>query len=137
MLTEEEQLAADTMQAIKASKKVSKSQPHTEDSSKGAGVLDEVKGISAAKADTIIDWGSENESDWSDETQVDEEEIEWVSSDEEEEKQDDQDDDYDRSIDIKETDDEDKYAGNEAHEDEYMHEDEYVHNDADEEMKDG
>ncbi|GKG14442.1 hypothetical protein Tco_0354042, partial [Tanacetum coccineum] len=99
-----EQLAADTMQAIKASKKVSKSQPHTEDSSKGAGVLDEVKGISTAKADTVIDWGSENESDRSDETQVDEEEIEWVSSDEEEEKQDD---DYDRSIDIKETDDED------------------------------
>nr|GEV27342.1 retrovirus-related Pol polyprotein from transposon TNT 1-94 [Tanacetum cinerariifolium] len=69
-------------------------------------------------------------SDRSDETQVNEEEIEWVSSDEEEEKQDDQDDDDDRSTDIKEIDDEDEYAGNEAHEDEY------VYNDADEEMKD-
>ncbi|GKC71548.1 hypothetical protein Tco_1117431, partial [Tanacetum coccineum] len=103
MLTEEEQLAADTMQAIKASRKISRSKPHTEGSSEGAGitpevpyestdklttssegagitpeVLDEVKCSSAVKADAAIDWGSEEESDWSNEGKVNKEEIEWV-----------------------------------------------------------
>ncbi|GJR55819.1 hypothetical protein Tco_1406340 [Tanacetum coccineum] len=138
MLTKEEQLAADTMQAIKASKKVSRSQSHIGDSSEGAGitpevpdestdkittlskgagitpeVLDEAKASSTAKADAAIDCGSEEESDWSDEAHVNED------------------------IDIEETDDEDEYAGNEAREYKYVHEDEYFHNDADEEMKDG
>ncbi|GJY35047.1 hypothetical protein Tco_0420425 [Tanacetum coccineum] len=101
VLTEEEQLATDTMQAIKSSKIVSRSQPHTRGSSKGAGITpevfdesidklktlsegagitpkvpDEVKGSSAAKANTTIDWGSENESDQSNEEKVNEEEIE-------------------------------------------------------------
>ncbi|GJY47269.1 hypothetical protein Tco_0436332 [Tanacetum coccineum] len=43
-------------------------------------VPDEVKGSSAAKADATIDWGSENESDYSEEEKVYEEEIEWVST---------------------------------------------------------
>ncbi|GKA78196.1 hypothetical protein Tco_0784733 [Tanacetum coccineum] len=161
MPTEEEQLAADNMQAIKVSRKVSRSQPHTGDSSEGAGiapevpnestskfttsnkgtgiipgVLDEVKDSSAAKVDATINWGSKEESDRSHEEKVDEEEIEWVSSDEEEEKQDDQDNDDDQSIDLEETNDEDEYVEYEACDDEYVHEDEYVHDEADEEMKD-
>ncbi|GKB81748.1 hypothetical protein Tco_0948643, partial [Tanacetum coccineum] len=155
VLTEEEQLAADTIQAIKGSNMVSRSQLHTEGSSEGAGITpevpdestvifttlsegtgitlgvpDEVKGSSEAKVDSAIDWGSENKSDYSDEAQVDEEEIKWVSTDEEEEKQDDQDDDDDRSIDIEETGDDEKI------DDEFVHGDEYVHDDVDEEMKD-
>ncbi|GJU20330.1 hypothetical protein Tco_1153672 [Tanacetum coccineum] len=122
-----------TMQAIKASRKVNKNQPYTRDSSEGVGITpdvpdesagifttssegtsitpgvpDEVKGSVAAKTDIAIYWGSENKSDQSDETQVNEEEIEWVSIDEEEEQQDDHDDDDDRSIDIEETDDDEK-----------------------------
>ncbi|GKB35828.1 hypothetical protein Tco_0880770 [Tanacetum coccineum] len=87
-LTTEEQLAADMMQALKANKKFSKSQPHAGGSSKGTGtklgvpdestiilttshegtgtkpgVPDEVQGSSAAKADVTLDWGSENEND--------------------------------------------------------------------------
>ncbi|GKB18097.1 hypothetical protein Tco_0852020 [Tanacetum coccineum] len=83
-LTTEEQLAADMMQALKANKKFSKSQPHAGGSSKGTGtklgvpdestiilttshegtgtkpgVPDEVQGSSAAKADVTLDWGSE------------------------------------------------------------------------------
>ncbi|GKC93507.1 hypothetical protein Tco_1158949 [Tanacetum coccineum] len=134
MLTEEEQLAADTMQAIKASRKISRSKPHTEGSSEGAGitpeVLDEVKCSSAVKADAAIDWGSEEESDWSNEGKVNKEEIEWVSSDEDEDRQDDHDDDDDQSIDLEKTNDEDEYVEYEAHADEY------VHDDVDEEMKD-
>ncbi|GKC02442.1 hypothetical protein Tco_0994052, partial [Tanacetum coccineum] len=49
----------------------------------------------------------------SEEDKVDEEEIEWLCTDEEEKKQDD--DDYDRSIDLKETDDKDEYAKYKAH----------------------
>ncbi|GJS32811.1 hypothetical protein Tco_0531193 [Tanacetum coccineum] len=156
MLMEEERLAANTMQAIKANKKINRSQPHTGGSSKGAcvtpevpdesagifttssegtgvklGVPDEVKGSSKAKADSAIDWGSENKSDYSEEEKVDEEEIEWVFIDEEEETQNDQDDDNDdRSINIEKTDDDEETN------DEYVHDDEYVHNDMDEEMKD-
>ncbi|GJT54850.1 hypothetical protein Tco_0989904 [Tanacetum coccineum] len=42
VLTEEEQLAVDTMQAIKASKMVSRSQPHIGSLSKGAGIIPKV-----------------------------------------------------------------------------------------------
>ncbi|GJR38515.1 hypothetical protein Tco_1214199 [Tanacetum coccineum] len=116
VLTVEEQLATDTMQAIKASKMVIKSRPHTGGSSKGASITPEVPDestfIFTTSSERIgITLGVPNE----------------VSSDEEEEKQDDQDDDDDRSINIEETDDED----------EYVHGDEYVHNDMNEEMKDG
>ncbi|GJX01675.1 hypothetical protein Tco_0185588, partial [Tanacetum coccineum] len=103
-------------------------------SSEGTGIIPgvpyEVKGSYTAKSNAAIDWGSEEESVWSDEAQVNKEEIEWVSIDKEEEQQDDQDDDDDRSINIEETDDDEKI------DDEYLHDDEYVHNDADEEMKD-
>ncbi|GKA32819.1 hypothetical protein Tco_0719186 [Tanacetum coccineum] len=93
------------------------------------GVPNEANGAFKAKADSAIDWGSENKSDYSKEDKVDEE-IEWLTTDEEEEKQDDQDDDDDISNDIEETDDDKKT------DDEFVHGDEYVHNDVDEEMKD-
>ncbi|GKC85302.1 hypothetical protein Tco_1141019, partial [Tanacetum coccineum] len=109
------------------------SQPHTRGSSEGTGiipwVLDEVKDSSKAKGDSTIDWGSEEESEYSEENKIDEE-IEQVSTDEEEEKQDDQDGDDDRSIDIEKTDDEKET------DDEFVHGDEYVHRNVDREMKD-
>ncbi|GJW44315.1 hypothetical protein Tco_0073114 [Tanacetum coccineum] len=120
VLTEEECLAADTMQAIKASKKASRSQPPTGDSK----VPDEAKGSSTAKVDVAIDWGSEDESDWCDDANVKEGEIKWLSSDEEEEIHDDHDD--DRSIDIEENGEDEKSKSDN---------DEYVDDDADEEMK--
>ncbi|GJX61476.1 hypothetical protein Tco_0294376 [Tanacetum coccineum] len=155
-LTAEEQLAANTMQPLKVSKSISKSRSRTRSSSEGAGgtpevpdnstgilttssegtgikpgVPDKVKGDSEAKVYFAIDWGSKNESEYSEEETVNEEEIECMSTDEEEEKQDDQDDDDDdRSIDIKEIDDDERT------EDEFVHGDEYVHDDVDEGMKD-
>ncbi|GJW22744.1 putative reverse transcriptase domain-containing protein, partial [Tanacetum coccineum] len=113
-------------------------------SSKGTstvpGFLDEAKGTSEAKADFAIDWGSENESDYSTESDeiqgvekenVDEEDIEWVSTDEEDEQQDDQDDDDDnRSIDIEKTDDDEETDV------EFVHGDEYVNDNVDKEIKD-
>ncbi|GKD96974.1 hypothetical protein Tco_1380871 [Tanacetum coccineum] len=127
VMTEEERLAIDIMKAIKASKIISRSQPHTGGSSEEL-----VKGTSKAKAESAIDWGLDNESYYSEEEHVDEEEIEWVSTNDEEEHQDDKDDDDDKSIDLKETNDEDEYV----RDDEYVHEDEYVHDDVNEEMKD-
>nr|GFA29244.1 hypothetical protein [Tanacetum cinerariifolium] len=56
----------------------------------------------------------------SDEAQVNEEEIAWVSSDEKEEKKDAQYDDDVRSIDLEETDDEDEYAEYEGHDEEII-----------------
>ncbi|GKA20081.1 hypothetical protein Tco_0700070, partial [Tanacetum coccineum] len=106
-LTPKEQLAADTLQALKASKKISRSQPYTRGSSEGT--------------------GSEEESEYSEEENVNEE-IEWVSTNNKEEKNDDDDD--DRSIDIAKMDDD------EETDDEFVHGDEYVHDDVDEEMKD-
>nr|GEZ46515.1 putative reverse transcriptase domain-containing protein [Tanacetum cinerariifolium] len=116
-LTPEEKLAADTIQALKASRQSNKSQPLAGGSSEGTGtkprvldeptdflttssegantkprVPDEEKGTSAAKADVIIDWGSEEKSEYSEEENVDEE-IVWESTDEDEEKKDDDDDD--------------------------------------------
>ncbi|GJU97772.1 hypothetical protein Tco_1327043 [Tanacetum coccineum] len=67
------------------------------------GVPNEAKGNSEAKVDRVINWGSEEKSEYSKEETIDEE-IEWVSIDEEEEKKDDDDD--DRSIDIEKADDE-------------------------------
>ncbi|GJZ83821.1 hypothetical protein Tco_0648994 [Tanacetum coccineum] len=120
-LTTEEQLAADTMQVLKASRKSSRSQPHAEGSSEGTGVSpgvpdkstvilttssegnstklgvpDKVQSSSAAKAD----WGSEEESGYSEKETTNEE-----------------------------TDDEET-------DDEFVHNDEYVHDNVDEEMKD-
>nr|GFD31435.1 hypothetical protein [Tanacetum cinerariifolium] len=99
------QLAADTMQALKASRSL----PHARGSSEGLGViprvldestvffttliegisitpgvLNEVKVTSEAKADSEIDWGSKNESDYSEEENIDEDEkIDWLYSDKE------------------------------------------------------
>ncbi|GJT37952.1 hypothetical protein Tco_0937817 [Tanacetum coccineum] len=144
-LTPKEQLATDTMQALKASKRISRSRPHTRGSSEGTGVstgvLDEsivifimssdVIGASEAKADSTLDWGSKEESEYSEEENVDEE-IEWLSTDDEEENQEEQDDDNDdKSIDIEETDKDER-----REDDEYVHNDEYVHKEDDEEMKD-
>ncbi|GKC21985.1 hypothetical protein Tco_1024135 [Tanacetum coccineum] len=101
--------------AIKAIRKVNRSQLHTGCSNKGVG----------AKLEVL-----DESSDYSKEEKVDEKEIEWVSTNEEEEQQNDKGDDDDRNIDIKETDVDEKTN------DEYIHKDEYVHNDVDEEMTD-
>ncbi|GKA33187.1 hypothetical protein Tco_0719554 [Tanacetum coccineum] len=84
------------------------------------GVPDEVKGAFEAKADAILDWGSKEESEYSEEETIDEE-IEWLTNDEEEEKKDDDED--DKSIDIEKNDDEET--------DDEFHGDEYVHDDGD------
>ncbi|GJW13543.1 hypothetical protein Tco_0017676 [Tanacetum coccineum] len=150
-LTAEEQLIANTMQTLKANKESSRSQAHARGSSEGTGtklgvpdestvilttshegigtkpgVPDEVKDFSEAKADVTLDWGSEEESEYSKEENIDEE-IDWVYSDEEEEKKDDDDD--DKSIDIEKTDDEGE------NDDEFVQGDEYVQDNVDEEMK--
>ncbi|GKA16751.1 hypothetical protein Tco_0696588 [Tanacetum coccineum] len=127
-LTAEEHLAADTMQAIKAIKMVSRSQPHARGSSEGTSVSPRVLDESTVIFTTSSE-GTENEIDYFEEDKVDEE-IKWLTTDEEEEKQVDQDDDDDRSINIEEIDDDEKI------DDEFVHSDEYVHNDVDEEMKD-
>ncbi|GKF86667.1 hypothetical protein Tco_0254494, partial [Tanacetum coccineum] len=80
-----------------------------------------------AKADSILDQGSEEESEYPEEETADEE-VEWLYSDEEEDKKDNDED--DRSIDIEKTDD------GEETDDEFVHGDEYVHDDVDKEMKD-
>ncbi|GJU06340.1 hypothetical protein Tco_1122770 [Tanacetum coccineum] len=148
----EEQLATDTMQALKASKRSSKNKPHIRGSSEEPGVTpgvldestvilttssegtgtkprvpDELKGSSEVKGDFAIDWGSKEESEYSEEENVDEE-IEWLTTHEEEEKKDD--DENDRSINMEKTNDD------EETDDEFVHGDEYVHDDVDEEMKD-
>ncbi|GKC83389.1 hypothetical protein Tco_1139106 [Tanacetum coccineum] len=151
-MTAKEQVAVDTKQALKASKKLSRSQPHARGSSEGIGVSpgvpdestiilttssegistktrvpDEVKGSPEAEGDSTTDWGSKEVSEYSDEEHVDEE-IEWLTTDEKEEKKDDDED--DKSINHEKTDDD------EETDDEFVHGDEYVHNDVDEEMKD-
>ncbi|GKE56912.1 hypothetical protein Tco_1496097 [Tanacetum coccineum] len=98
-LTNEEQLAADTIRALKASRQSSKSQLQTRGSSEGTGtkpgvpdestitpttssegtgtkpgVLDEEKVTFKAKADVILDWGLEEESEYYEEGQDDDEE---------------------------------------------------------------
>ncbi|GJT59417.1 putative reverse transcriptase domain-containing protein [Tanacetum coccineum] len=105
-----------------------------EGSSEGAGITpkvpDESTGIfiTSIKGDGIIPEGSEAENDWSDEAKANEGEIEWLSSDEDEdEHDDDDDDDDDRTIDIEETDEDERTESDN---------DEYVDNDADKEMND-
>ncbi|GKE47267.1 hypothetical protein Tco_1478525 [Tanacetum coccineum] len=110
VMTVEEQFAADTKIAMKASKQASREATRTIQqsigSSKGDGVTPEVpdepttSSIAKAKHDIVIDWGSEEESDKSD-ANVDD--ISWVDTEDEEEKGDEDD---DKSIDIKETNDE-------------------------------
>ncbi|GKA76368.1 hypothetical protein Tco_0782829, partial [Tanacetum coccineum] len=113
-LTPEEKLAANTMKALKASRKLIRSQPHAVGSSEGTGtklwvpnastitpttssegtstkpgVPDEEKVSSKAKADVTLDCGSEQESEYSKEDQGDDENIPWESTNEDEEKKDD------------------------------------------------
>nr|GFA09393.1 hypothetical protein [Tanacetum cinerariifolium] len=129
-LSSEEKLAANTMQALKPIRKSNKSQSLTGCSSKGTGVSlgvtnessvilatlskgtdtklgvpNEEKFTSKAKVDVLLNWGSEEESEYSKEENVNKE-IHWVYSNEDKEKKDDDDDDDDdKSIDIKEIDD--------------------------------
>ncbi|GJV97475.1 hypothetical protein Tco_1549052 [Tanacetum coccineum] len=154
ILTPEKQLAADIMQALKDSRKTSISQSLTRGSSEGTGVsprvpnkstviptnssegtgtkprvLNKEKVTSEAKADVILDWGSEQDSEYSEEDQGDDENILWESTDEDEEKKyDDDDADDDKSIDLEKT-------GDEETDNEFVHSEEYVQ-DYDEETDD-
>ncbi|GJV99897.1 hypothetical protein Tco_1555149 [Tanacetum coccineum] len=136
-----EKLTADTMQALKASRKSIRNQPHAGGSSEGTGikpgvpdestitpttssegtgtkpgVLNEEKVTSEAKADVTLDWVLEQKSEYSKEDRGDDENIPWESTYEDEEKKDDDD---DKSIDLEKTDDEEIN-------DEFMHSEEYV-----------
>ncbi|GJY46107.1 hypothetical protein Tco_0435170 [Tanacetum coccineum] len=108
ILTIEEQLAADTMQALKASRKSSRSQRHAGGSSKGTGTKPEVPDES-----TVILTTSHKRTGTK--PRVPDEK---------------DDDDDDRSIDIEKTDDE------EESDNEFVQGDKYVQDDVDEEMKD-
>ncbi|GJS31641.1 hypothetical protein Tco_0492261 [Tanacetum coccineum] len=126
ILTPEEQLAANTVQALKASRKSLRSRPHAGRSSEGTGtkpgVLDESK--------IILRPSSEGNG------------AKPGVPDEDEENKEDDDADDDKSIDLKETDNEfihiEEYVQEDDEEtnDELVHEDERVHDDADEEMTD-
>ncbi|GJW21564.1 hypothetical protein Tco_0032186 [Tanacetum coccineum] len=125
-LTAEEQLAADMITGTKPGVPDESTvilTPSSERTGSKPGVPDEVKDISEAKADVTLDWGSEEESVYSKEENVDKE-IDWVYFDEEEKKKDD-----DKSIDIEETD-------NEETDDEFVQGNEYVQDDVDKEIKD-
>ncbi|GJV87979.1 MAK10-like protein [Tanacetum coccineum] len=147
-LTPEEQEDADTMQALKESRKTSKRQPGTRGLSEGTGripgIPDESTVISTtssegtgtkpgvpdeekvtSEANFILKWGSKQESEYSKEDQSDDEEVDWIYSDKGDEKKDDADD--DKSINLEMTD-------NEETEDEFVHGDEQVNDDEDEEM---
>ncbi|GKB13377.1 hypothetical protein Tco_0847300 [Tanacetum coccineum] len=115
------ELAADTMQALKESKKISRRQPNIRGSSEGTGsipgvpnestvvfspssegtitkpgVPEEEKVTYEAKIVVTLDWGSEDEREYTEEND-DDKNIEWVDIDEEEEKNDD---DNDKHIDL-------------------------------------
>ncbi|GKE52013.1 hypothetical protein Tco_1487169, partial [Tanacetum coccineum] len=152
-LTHEEQEAADTMQALKESKKTSRRQPGTGGSSEGTGripgVPDESTVVSAisskgtgtkpgvpdeekvtSKVNVYLEWGSENESEHSKDSQL--------NSDKEEKKDndgntDDEDEDDDHISDIQDTDDED--AETKFDEDEIYKYKIQVHKDVDVEME--
>ncbi|GKB19543.1 hypothetical protein Tco_0853466 [Tanacetum coccineum] len=119
----------DTMQALKASKKSSRSQSLAGGSSEGTGVSPGVPDES-----TVIPATSKSEYIEEDD---DDEKIEWVDTDEEEEKNDDDD---DKSINLKKT--YDEFVHREEHvqdddeetDDEFVHGDEQVNDDEDEEM---
>ncbi|GJV42033.1 hypothetical protein Tco_1420473 [Tanacetum coccineum] len=141
-LTPEEQIVVDTMKDLKE-RVPDESTGISATSSKGTstkpGVPDEEKFNS--EANDILDWGSEQESEYSEEGD-DDENIKWVDTDEEEEKDDDDD---DKSIDLEKTNDEetdDEFMHREENvldddeetDDELIHADEQVNDDEDEEM---
>ncbi|GKA10999.1 hypothetical protein Tco_0690432 [Tanacetum coccineum] len=145
--------------SLKESKETNKRQPSTVGSNEGTGVSPGVPGESTVVPATssegtgtkpevpdeekvtseekvILEWGSEQESEYSEEDQGDDEEVDWIDSDEDEEKKDDTDDDKsvnlemtddDKSIDLEMTDDEETN-------DEFVHDVEQVNDDEDEEM---
>ncbi|GJT45633.1 retrovirus-related pol polyprotein from transposon TNT 1-94 [Tanacetum coccineum] len=147
-LTPEEQEDADIMHALKESKKTSKRHPGTEGSSErtdvSPGVPNESKVVPATSSEgtgtipgvldeenvtseenVILVWGSEQESEYSEEDQGDDEEVDWIDSNEDEETKDDAND--DKSIDLEMTNDEET-------DDEFVQGDEQVNDDEDEEM---
>nr|GEV27893.1 retrovirus-related Pol polyprotein from transposon TNT 1-94 [Tanacetum cinerariifolium] len=77
------------------------------------------------KEKVILEWGSEQESEYLEEDLKDDEEVNWIDFDEDNEKKDDADD--DKSIDLEMIDDEET-------EDEFVHGDEQVHDDEDKKM---
>ncbi|GJT47277.1 hypothetical protein Tco_0955992 [Tanacetum coccineum] len=79
----------------------------------------------ASEEKVILEWESKQKSEYSEEDQGDDEEVDWIDSDEDEEKKDDTDD--DKSIDLEMTDDEETY-------DKFVHSVERVNDDEDEEM---
>ncbi|GJV98913.1 hypothetical protein Tco_1554165 [Tanacetum coccineum] len=158
ILTPEEQVGADTMQALKASRKSSKSRSLTRGSSKGTGVslgvLDESTVILAtssertstkpgvpdeekvtSEANIILDWASEQESEYSEDDDDDDKD-----NDDNDDGDVDDDDDDDKSIDLEKTDDEETddefvYSGEYVQtDDETVHGDEQVNDDEDKEM---
>ncbi|GJZ08920.1 hypothetical protein Tco_0543203 [Tanacetum coccineum] len=142
------QEAADVMQALKESKKTSNRQPGIGGSSEGTGrilrVPDESIVVSATSSEgtgtkpevpdeekvsteekVILEWGSEQESEYSKEDLCKEEEIDWINSEDDDEKKDDTDD--DKSINLEMTNDEET-------DDEVLQGKEQVSDDEDEEM---
>ncbi|GJT11014.1 hypothetical protein Tco_0858056, partial [Tanacetum coccineum] len=136
------------MQALKESKKTSRRQPGTRNSNEGncvspripdestvipttlsegtgtkPGVPNEEKVTSKEKV--ILEWGSEQESEYSKDDQSENEEVNWIYSEEDDEKKDDVDD--DKSINLEMTDDEET-------DDEFVHSVEQVNDDEDEDM---
>ncbi|GKE12417.1 hypothetical protein Tco_1415968 [Tanacetum coccineum] len=121
-LTLKEQEVVDIIQALKESKKTSRRESGTGGSNEGTGVSLGVPNESAvvpatsseeiatkprvpdeekvtSKDKVIVDYGSEQESEYSEEDQGDDEEVNWIDSDEDEEKKNDDDDD-DKSINL-------------------------------------
>ncbi|GJU52017.1 putative reverse transcriptase domain-containing protein [Tanacetum coccineum] len=119
-LTREEQLVADTMQALKESKKTSRRQSGTRGSSEGTGVSPRVPDESIVIPTTSSE-GTKQESGYFKEDD-DDENIKWMDTDEEEKKDDDDD---DKSIDLEKTDDEET-------DDEFVHSEEHVQDDDEE-----
>nr|GEW58782.1 hypothetical protein [Tanacetum cinerariifolium] len=97
-LTPKEQLAADTMQALKESKKISRRQQVLQNQVKE---LIGYQGFPMSQQSLLKPQGSEEESEYTKED--DNENIKWVDTDEEDEKNDDDD---DKSIDLEKTNDE-------------------------------
>ncbi|GJR27580.1 hypothetical protein Tco_1103812 [Tanacetum coccineum] len=102
-LTLEEQLAADTMQALKESKKPNRRQPGTGGSSEGTGIVPGVPDESIVVSATLSEGTSGDK------------EVDWIDYDDVEEKKDDTND--DKSIDLEMTDDEETESRNGDEED--------------------
>ncbi|GJV47557.1 hypothetical protein Tco_1437769 [Tanacetum coccineum] len=117
-----EQEATDIMQTLTESKKTSRRQPGTRGSSEGTGVSPRVPDESIVVPATSSEG---TDSEYSEEDQGNDEEVDWIDSNEDEEKKDDTDD--DKIIDLEMTDDEETN-------DEFVHGVEQVNGDEDEEM---